>query len=105
MLFRSTFINDTDKEQDYQLRAERSTVSSCNIEIFEGFVTEANASLSIEVPLPGCVLSAGTGFKHEYVLENTTSKSVEENLTWSVESNIKVSIDRLFICCNLVTVT
>ena len=91
ILFRSTFINDTTKEQDYQLNAERKTVSSCSIEIFEGYVTEGSAELSIEIPLPGCVLEAGAGFKREYTMENTRTKSVEEEMTWSIQSNIKVT--------------
>jgi hypothetical protein len=90
VLFKSTFINDTSSEQEYQLRAERKTVSSCDIEIIEGFFTEGSAELSLEIPIPGCVLSAGAGFKREYALENRTSKSVEEELTWSIESNVRV---------------
>jgi hypothetical protein len=37
------------------------------------------------------VLEASTGFRKEYTLEQSKDKQVEEELTWSVESNIKVS--------------
>ena len=47
VLFRSTFVNDTDKEQEYQLMAERKTVSSCSFELFEGWVNEGMAAISI----------------------------------------------------------
>lgn len=90
VLFRSTFINDTSGDQDYQLNAERKTMSSCTFELFEGFVSEGSAELSLEVPLPGCVVTAGAGFKRQYTLENTRSKNIQEELNWSVQSNIKV---------------
>jgi hypothetical protein len=92
ILFRSTFLNDTNREQEYNLRAERRTVSTCSFSIFEGYTTEQCASLELEVPLPKCVLEASTGFRREYVLEQSRDKQVEEELTWSVESNIRVRL-------------
>lgn len=91
ILFRSTFLNDTNREQEYNLKAERRTVSTCSFSIFEGYTTEQCASLELEVPLPKCVLEASTGFRKEYTLEQSKDKQIEEELTWSVESNIKVS--------------
>ena len=96
VLFRTTFINDTTGDQDYQLNAERRTTSSCTIELFEGFVSEGSAELSLEVPLPGCVISAGAGFKQQYSLENTRSKSIQEEMNWSVQSNVRVSFNLNF---------
>ena len=91
-------MNDTDKEQEYQLVAERKTMSTCSLELFEGFVSEAEAELSVSVPVPGCALEAGAGFRHEYVLETTRTRTIQEELNWSVQSNIKV---RGFTCITL----
>jgi hypothetical protein len=96
VLFRSSFVNDTDKEQEYILRTERKTVSTCDIEIFQGYVTEKSAEFSLEIPIPSCVVSAGAGFKHEYSVENSTTKSIQEEMTWSLESNVKVIICLVF---------
>lgn len=90
ILFRSTFLNDTDREQQYNLKAERRTVSTCSFSIFEGYTTEQAASLELEVPLPSCVLESSTGFRREYTVEQSKDKQIEEELTWAVESNIKV---------------
>ncbi|CAF0967600.1 unnamed protein product [Rotaria sordida] len=90
ILFRSTFLNDTNREQEYNLKAERRTVSRCAFSIFEGYTTEQCASLELEVPLPKCVLEASTGFRREYTLEQSKDKQIEEELTWSVESNITI---------------
>ena len=92
ILFRSTFLNDTNREQEYNLKAERRTVSTCSFSIFEGYTTEQCVSLELEVPLPKCVLEASTGFRREYTIEQSRDKQVEEELTWSVESNIKVDL-------------
>lgn len=89
-LFRSTFVNDTDFEQEYQLRTERRTTAVCEIEISKGYVTEGSADFCLEIPIPGCVAEIGAGFKREYSMDNRTSKNFEEEITWSVESNIKV---------------
>ena len=70
--------------------AERKTMSTCSFEIFEGFVNEGEIELSVSVPIPGCALEAGAGFRHEYVLETTKTKSVQEEMNWSVQSNIKI---------------
>ena len=91
-LFRSTFINDTSKEQEYQLRTERKTTSTCDIELFEGYVAEGSLDLSLDIPIPGCVLKTGTGFKRQYSLDNSTSKSFSEEVSWSVESVVKVCL-------------
>ncbi|CAF0770528.1 unnamed protein product [Didymodactylos carnosus] len=90
ILFRSSFLNDTTREQEYNLRAERRTVSTCSFSIFEGYTTEQSVNLEIEVPLPKCVIEASTGFRREYTLEQSRDKQIEEELTWSVESNIKI---------------
>ncbi len=92
VLFRSTFVNDTEKEQTYQLQAERKTIASCSIELFEGWVNEGNGDVTLKVPLPGCVIEAGAGFKSEYSVENTTTKTVQEEMNWSVHSNVVVSL-------------
>ena len=102
ILFRSTFLNDTDREQQYNLKAERRTVSTCSFSILEGYTTEQCASLELEVPLPKCVLEASTGFRREYTLEQSRDKQVEEELSWSVESNIKVSIIPLSMAARMV---
>ncbi len=96
VLFRSSFINDTTKEQEYLLRTERKTTSSCDIEVYEGYVTEGSMELSLEIPLPGCVLTTGAGFKRQYSLENSTVKSFQEEVSWSIESNVKVRSLTLF---------
>ena len=85
-----TLINDTTKEQEYQLRTERKTASTCDIELYEGYVAEGSLDLSLDIPIPGCVLKTGTGFKRQYSLENSTSKSFSEEVSWSVESVVKV---------------
>lgn len=92
-MFRSTFLNDTNREQEYNLKAERRTVSTCSFSILEGYTTEQCISLELEVPLPKCVLESGTGFRREYTLEQSRDKQIEEELSWSVESNIKVSLN------------
>ena len=97
ILFRSTFLNDTDREQQYSLKAERRTVSTCSFSILEGYTTEQCASLELEVPLPKCVLEASSGFRREYTLEQSRDKQVEEELSWSVESNIKVRISHSLV--------
>jgi len=90
VLFRSTFVNDTDNEQEYELNSERKTVSSCSFELFEGFVVEGEAEVTLSVPIPGCALEANAGFRSEYVLETTRTKTVQEEINWSVKSSVKV---------------
>jgi hypothetical protein len=91
ILFHSTFLNNTDFEQEQQLRVERRTISTCSFNITEGYTNESSASLELEIPMPKCVFEGSTGFRQEYKLEQSRDKQIEEELTWSIESNIKVS--------------
>lgn len=90
ILFSSQFVNDTNNEQEYLLRTERKTTSTCEIQISEGFVSERSGEVSLEIQLPGVVAEAGAGFRHEYSLDKGLSKSIQEEMTWSIESNVKV---------------
>ncbi|CAF0772600.1 unnamed protein product [Brachionus calyciflorus] len=90
VLFSSQFVNDTNYDQEYLLRTERKTTSTCQINISDGYVCEKSGDLSLEVQLPGVVTEAAAGFRHEYSVEKGLSKSVEEEMTWSIESNVKV---------------
>ena len=92
VLFSSQFVNDTNFDQEYLLRTERKTTSSCQIDIIEGYVCERSAEVSLEFQLPGVVAEAGAGFKQEYSLEKGLSKSIQEDMSWSIESNVKVKI-------------
>lgn len=90
ILFSSQFVNDTKHEQEYLLRTERKTTSTCEIQISEGYVSERSGDISLEIQLPGVVAEAGAGFKHEYSIEKGLSKTIQEEMSWSIESNVKV---------------
>ena len=96
-LFRSTFVNDTEYEQEHKLRTEGRTTAVCEIEISKGYVTEGLADFSLEIPIPEYVSQLFAGFKQEYTINNKTLNKFEEEITWSVESNIKVIIDQIYI--------
>ncbi|KAI3381756.1 hypothetical protein SNEBB_001891 [Seison nebaliae] len=88
MLFKSKYVNDTELEQEYQVKAERKTVSTCSLTVLEGFLMESE--FSMEIALPGDIVELGAGFKTEYSLENERHKSIEEEMTWNVESTVRV---------------
>lgn len=90
VLFSSQFINDTNFDQEYLLRTERKTTSTCQIEIKEGYVCERSADISLEIQLPGVVAEAGAGFRQEYSVEKGLTKSIQEEMSWSIESNVRV---------------
>jgi hypothetical protein len=96
-IFRSTYVNDTEYEQEHKLRTEGRTMAICEIEISKGYVTEGSADFSLEIPIPEYVAEVGAGFKREYTINNKTSNKFEEEISWSVESNIKVINYRFYI--------
>ena len=100
VLFKTTYVNNTDTEQEYELSTERKTQSECSFELLEGFTNEGEIELAVKVPIPGCALEAGAGFKHEYSLESTRTKSITEEMNWTVKSTIKVNIQKILITIN-----
>ena len=96
-LFRSTYVNDTKYEQEHQFCTEGRTTAVCEIEISKGYFIDGSSDFCLEIPIPGCVAEVGAGFKREYSMGNRTSKNFAEEITWSVESNIKVINHRFYI--------
>ncbi|KAL7668571.1 hypothetical protein ACOME3_009268 [Neoechinorhynchus agilis] len=90
VLYRSRFVNDTNNDQSYNLKAERRTVARCKISLIEGYKAEVGSNAALSVPLPNCVLKMSANLKTEYSLEDRIERDIEEELRWSAESVVKV---------------
>lgn len=89
VLFNTTFTNRTDHEQNFSFKTERKTRSSFAVQVEQGCVT--GAEMGVKLTTPGEFLEINAGFKRETVLVNTDSQTVEEELTWGVDSQVKVA--------------
>ncbi|CAF1669830.1 unnamed protein product, partial [Adineta ricciae] len=67
ILFKTHFSNNTNCDQEYSLRAERSTITTLNFTFTRGFTKEKEGSISFK--LPHEVLEVGGGMKHEQRVE------------------------------------
>lgn len=88
VLFNTTFTNRTDHEQNFSFKTERTTRSSCTVEVEQGCVT--GAEMSVKLTTPCEFLEINAGFKREMALVNTDSQTTEEELTWGVDSQVRV---------------
>ena len=87
VLFKTDFTNDTDERQEYCLKVEKTTRSSCTTEIENGLVrgVELAATLSI-----GDVLEVGAAFSREVSLSKVEGETIEQEMSWAAESTIVV---------------
>jgi hypothetical protein len=88
VLFSSTFSNNTDHTQSHNLRTERRTTSSCRISVSRALTIGTELRLGLTPPNP--ILSANAGFKSDFTLEKTNEMNFEEELVWSLDSQIEV---------------
>ncbi|KAL3316062.1 hypothetical protein Ciccas_005298 [Cichlidogyrus casuarinus] len=87
-IFSTSFTNNTDSEQNYEIHVERTTVSTAEIELTSGHTTVMEVGM--ELKIPGDILTANVGFSKELNLECTKTQSVDQEINWGVNANIKV---------------
>ena len=88
VLFHTTFSNKTDKEQKYNFETNRTTRSSCSVEIEKGYTM--GMEMSVKLCTPGEILEANAGFSRELSLVNIEGQTIEEELSWGVNSEMAV---------------
>lgn len=89
ILFQTKFVNNTKADQEYTMRAEKTTRSICTTEIESTFTK--GMELSVKVASPGEIMEANAGYKRELSLTNNHGETMEEELVWGAESQIKVN--------------
>ena len=87
VLFRSTYTNDSDQEQQNNFRAQRTTTSHAQLTVLEGVCLPVDG---VHVPLPPVVASANPGFPTELSVCKKDRKSWTETMTWSIDTQITV---------------
>lgn len=88
VLFQTRFINNTDGDQEYTIKTEKSTRSTCTAELEHSFTK--GMEMSVTLKSPGELLEANAGFHAEETLTNNTGQEFEEEMMWGVESLVKV---------------
>ena len=88
ILFHTTFSNKTDKVQKYHFETVRTTKSSCTVEIEKGYTK--GVEMSVTLKTPGEILEANAGFHRELSLTNIEGETLEEELSWGVNSEMSV---------------
>lgn len=88
VLFKTFFSNNTDMDQEYSFKTERTTCSICEVQIEKGVTLGQELSINLKTPCE--VFEANAGFKREVSLTKATGETLEEELTWEVDSQIKV---------------
>ncbi len=87
-LFKTYFSNNTDTEQEYSFRTERKTRQSCSFSFVKGFMREKEGSIHFK--LPEDILEVGGGLRSEQSVEMGKDETKEEEVTWGVDSQIRV---------------
>ena len=88
VLFTAVFSNNTDSSQVYSFNTERKTKSSCTVDISRGYVFDSHFDIKLAPPNP--VIEANAGFRKELSLSRSDGGMIEEELTWSVDSQVQV---------------
>lgn len=87
-LFRTHFTNRTDQEQEYSFKTERVTRQAVGFSFVKGFSREKEGAISFK--LPSDIVEIGGGIKSEQSVECGKDQTNEQEVTWGVDSIIKV---------------
>ena len=87
-LFRTYFINNTNTEQEYSFKTERTTRQSCGFCFTKGFSREKEGGVTFKIPQD--IIEIGGGIRSEQFVECGKDQTKEESVTWAVDSIIKV---------------
>ncbi|KAK3102522.1 hypothetical protein FSP39_011941 [Pinctada imbricata] len=88
VVFKSTFRNDTDSEQEHSFQTERTTSCVSTTTMTKGFTKGFNVELKLGLPEEVAEITAGFG--REVSMETGFEDTCEESITWAVDSTIKV---------------
>lgn len=88
LLFSTEFTNRTDASQMYSFRADRTTRSSCSVVIEQCYTF--GVDMNVRLATPNDLLELNVGFKREMALTNSETETIEEEMTWGVDSQIEV---------------
>lgn len=87
-LFKSTFTNTTEREQEYSFKTERSTRSAATVIVEKGVCRGIEMALKLKTPCE--VVEANAGFRNELTVMHVGENTVEEELVWGVDSTVRV---------------
>lgn len=93
ILFETKFTNNTSDDQEYTMRTEKTTRSSMTTEVEKGLTRGFEMGLKLMSPCE--VIEANAGYRREVTLTNTEGETFDEELTWGVESVIKVKSEHV----------
>ena len=88
VLFQTHYSNNTGEQQEYTMRTEKTTRSTCTTSLDHSFTK--GMEMSVTMKSPGELVEASAGFHAEETLTNSAGQEFGEELTWGVESLIKV---------------
>jgi len=87
-LFRTFFTNKTNQDQEYSFKTERVTRSCAEMQFEKAYTVGQEMSIALKTPCE--VFEANAGFHRELTLTDSHGQTFEEEMTWGVDSLIKV---------------
>lgn len=88
VLFRTFFTNETNQDQEYSFKTERTTCSSCEVQLERAVTIGEEVGLNLKTPCE--VLEVSAGFHREVSVTKSQGQEFEQEMTWGVDSLIKV---------------
>jgi hypothetical protein len=88
VLFRTNFSNNTHRAQEYTFRSAQVTRQTIDVFFRGGFKCSTHPELVLRVPQD--VAECGGSVSKELTVEYGKDETKEEEVTWSVDSNVRV---------------
>ncbi|XP_046551227.1 uncharacterized protein LOC124260940 isoform X1 [Haliotis rubra] len=86
LVFCSNYDNRTDHDHQHRFTAQKVTHATAEVQLTEGFTSGNDVGFSIDIPEP--VRKATAGFGRQMVIRSKTTHTVQNELAWSIDSNV-----------------
>ncbi|XP_061183076.1 uncharacterized protein LOC133191345 [Saccostrea echinata] len=87
-IYRSTYVNGTNEDQEHSISMQRSTKSTCKAYVTKGYTKGVNVGLKLAVP--GDVANLTTAFGYSVNITDNSEESKEETMTWGSDCKVRV---------------
>jgi len=88
VLFSTSFANKTENSQRYSFQAHRVTHSSCTVTVEKAVTTGVEMNFKLQTPCQ--IFEANAGFKREMTFTTNDTETIDEELSWGVDSEVEV---------------
>ncbi|CAH1801175.1 unnamed protein product [Owenia fusiformis] len=87
LLYKTEFRNSTTGEQEYNISAQRTTTSECQVVVEKGHTIGGEVGITLKL---GDIVEAGAGINKEISVNKEVGETIQNEMHWGIDTKITV---------------